>query len=436
MFEDKTIQPLPAQSSRRSFLRSAGLSAVAPFVIGSSAQAERPAGNAVTMGKSDVTGIRVTGIDLHIVRVNERGDWYFIELKTNKGLVGLGECSHAFSKAVIGGETTVKDEVKAFFEFVKGESPFNIEQYRQRGFIRATDKLKQTVFSGIEQALWDLCGKSLGVPTYMLLGGKVHDQLNVYANINRATNERDANGRRAVASFQKNAEQALKNGFKAVKLAPFDEMKPLAQASAAQIQEDIDHAVKCVEGVRQTIGNDVLLLIDVHSHLNTELSQQTAKRIESSNLYWFEEPVDPQKFPTETKTINDSIQQTLAGGEAIFGRKGYAELIHNRALDIIMPDVKHCGGILELKYIAALAENAGGIKVAPHNPSGPLATAASVVACAGLSNFAILEYAFGEVPWSNDLVIPREQFNNGFLPVSDLPGNGISLNYDVLTKHK
>ncbi|MBO9570588.1 MAG: mandelate racemase/muconate lactonizing enzyme family protein [Chitinophagaceae bacterium] len=414
-------------STRRSFIRNAGIGLSSPLFFSFNTEEKYR----VPTEK----GVVVTDIDLHIIKVNERGDWYFIELKTNKGFTGLGECSHAFSKSLQDAQSMLKNEVKSFFELIKDQSPFNIELFRNRGLAKADNKLRRTVFSGIEQALWDLNGKILGVPVYNLLGGKLQDKLRVYANINRATNDRDNKGRRPVASFQRNAELAVKNGFNALKLAPFDEMRPLNNASETDIRDDIDHAIKCIEGVRSTIGNRIDLLIDVHSHLDVPLSIETAKRLEPSKLYWFEEPVNPDKFRTETATIKKSISQVLAGGEAIFGRHDYEELIHNRALGIIMPDVKHCGGLLELKYIAAMAETAG-IKVAPHNPSGPVATAASIAICATLPNFDILEYAFGEVPWSRDLVIPSEQFDNGFLNISDKPGTGITLNYKLINQHK
>lgn len=206
-------------NSRRSFLRHAGFGLSSPLFFSFGMDQSK---QTIPVDKRMV----ITGIDLHTIRVNQRGDWYFIELKTNKGISGLGECSHAFSKTIADGERILKSQVQHFFALIKDQSPFTIELYRQRGFAIADDKLKRTVFSGIEQALWDLCGKALGVPVYDLLGGKLRDKLRVYANINRATNERDSNGRRPVASFQKNAEQALKNGFSALKLAPFDEVRP------------------------------------------------------------------------------------------------------------------------------------------------------------------------------------------------------------------
>ncbi|GAB3284861.1 galactonate dehydratase [Larkinella harenae] len=320
---------------------------------------------------------------------------------------------------------------------MKGETPFVVEQFRQRGLLRARTggKTAITAFSGIEQALWDLAGKALDVPTYSLFGGKIRDTIKVYANINRATNERDANGRRLIASFQKNAEGALKSGFKAVKLAPFDDMKPLKTASPEQIEADLAYAIACTEAVRQTIGSEVDLLIDVHSHLNRALAIETARRLEKANLYWFEEAVDPQTQPEDTKAITEAIQQPVAGGEAIFGREGFAALIQNKALDIIMPDVKHCGGLLECRFIAALAEFSGGIQVSPHNPSGPISTAASVQVCAGMPNFSILEFAYGEVPWRAELINPAEEFRDGYLPVPTGPGLGYTLNHSVLSRH-
>lgn len=378
--------------------------------------------------------LTITDIKVHAVKVNARGNWYFVELKTDKGISGLGEASHGFSPK--DGDSQLLAEIKAFFELVKGESPFAIEQFRQRGIKKAGERGKTavTAFSAIEQALWDLNGKALDVPVYNLLGGKIRDKLYVYANINRATNERDANGRRLISSFQKNAENALKNGFKAVKLAPFDEMKPLKTADKNQIEADIDHAVKCIEAVRQTIGDATDLLIDAHSHLNKELAITTAKRLEKSGLYWFEEAINPEKNEEDTKVITDAINQPSAGGEAIFGRIGFDKLISTKALDIIMPDVKHCGGIQELRLIAAQAETQGNIKVAPHNPSGPVATAASVQVCATLPNFAILEYAFGEVPWRAELLSPAERFENGHIFVPDSLGLGHALNYDLVKK--
>jgi len=416
--------------SRRNFLKTAGPVAALPAL-------GLTKGQAGPAGRSSGPKLVVTDIRVHSVKVNQRGNWYFIELLTNGKISGLGEASHAFPISEKDGETRLKAAIAIFFELVKDQSPFDTERYRQRGWPRAKQggKIAITAFSGIEQALWDLAGKALEVPTYELLGGKLRDSIKVYANINRASNERDAQGRRLIASFQKNAELAIQSGFKAVKLAPFDEMRPLKSATPQQIEEDIRYAIACTEAVRKTIGSDVDLLIDVHSHLNRSLAIETAKRLESVNLYWFEEAVDPQTQPDDTKAITDAIRQPVAGGEAIAGLSDFAPLIGARALNVIMPDVKHCGGLQECRNIAALAQAVGGITVSPHNPSGPLSTAASVQVCAGMPNFSILEFAYGEVSWRADLLNPIEEFRNGYLPVPSGPGLGYTLNSAVVSKH-
>jgi galactonate dehydratase len=418
--------------SRRNFLKSTYLGALIPLSMTTASKAGAKENNLLEIHKD--TSLVITDINVHVVKVNQRGNWVIVELKTNKGITGLGEASHGTVGTTGDGQQSIQKELADFFELVKGTSSFSVEQYRQRGWAQAqAGRTSHTAFSAIEQALWDINGKALGVPVYQLLGGKIRDKVKAYANINRATNEKDANGRRPASAFQQNAELALKQGFSAIKMAPFDEMKALP-STPQQIQADVDHAILCIEAVRKTIGNTIDLLVDVHSHLDQALGIEVAKRVEPLNLFWFEEPVNPEKFVKETKAITDSTSTTTAGGESIFGREGFAPLIQAKALDILMPDVKHCGGILELKYIAAMAETAG-LKVAPHNPSGPIATAASVQAVATIPNFAILEVAYGEVPWRSLLTTPEEQFVDGYVTISDQPGFGFQLNKTEVAKH-
>jgi galactonate dehydratase len=150
-------------------------------------------------------------------------------------------------------------------------------------------------------------------------------------------------------------------------------------------------------------------------------------------LAWYEEPVPPERVE-ETLEIRRRIQQPMAGGEILYGVAGFAPLSRNRAVHIIMPDVKHCGGLLELIRIATVAEH-DGVTVAPHNPSGPVSTAASIQVCAVLKNFRLLEYQWGEVDWRRDLVTPPETFENGVIRVPERPGFGIELNERTVRAH-
>ena len=157
-----------------------------------------------------------------------------------------------------------------------------------------------------------------------------------------------------------------------------------------------------------------------------ERAVRVAQRLEPYNLAWYEEPVAPERVD-ETLAIKRRIKQKMAGGEVLFGINGFAPLIERRAVDVIMPDVKHCGGLLELTRITAAAA-ARDVLVSPHNPSGPVSTAASVHAAAGAPNVNLLELQYGEVPWRSEVLSPPEQFVGGEIRVSDRPGLGVELN--------
>lgn len=373
-----------------------------------------------------VPGLRVTGIELRPVRATSRTVWLFVRLLTDTGLVGLGEASDAFGFA----NTTASDtarmrrELDRFFTLIKGRSPLEIEFYRQRGEPLAREGLvPATAFSAIEQAMWDLAGQALDVPTYVLLGGKVRTSLPVYANINRATNPRTADG------FAAAARRAVADGFSAIKAAPFDGFPP-PTAPAAAITRAIDAGIDAVRAMRAAVGPSVGIMIDCHSFFDVEQSVAVAGRLEPYNLTWYEEPVPPERVE-DTLAIHRRIKQPMAGGEVLFGLSGFAPLVSRRAVDTIMPDVKHCGGLLEMTRIAAVAADAG-VMVAPHNPSGPVSTAASVHVCAGMKNVNYLELQYGEVDWRSDVLVPSERFVRGTIAIPDRPGFGVVLNDNVI----
>jgi galactonate dehydratase len=398
---------------RRELLVGAGSALLVPFLRPLCAWAAVPT-------------LRVTGVELLPVRATSRTVWLFVTLMTDAGLVGLGEASDAFGFA----NTTVTDaarmrqELERFFALIKGGSPFDVESYRQRGEGLARQGLvAATAFSAIEQAMWDLAGQALDVPTHVLLGGKVRARLPVYANINRATNPRTADG------FAAAARRATADGFQTIKAAPFDGFPPRT-APAAEIARAMDAGIDAVRAMRAAVGPSVGIMIDCHSFFDVEESVAIADRLASYNLTWYEEPVPPERVD-DTVAIRRRIKQPMAGGEVLFGLSGFGPLIRRHAVDTIMPDVKHCGGLLEMTRIAALAAEEG-VMVAPHNPSGPVSTAASIQVCAGMKNVNYLELQYGEVSWRSDVVLPPERFVGGTIEISDRPGLGVALNEDVI----
>jgi galactonate dehydratase len=374
--------------------------------------------------------LRVTGIELLPVRATQRTVWLFVRLRTDAGLTGLGEASDAFGFAnttKLDG-TRMESELRAFFGLIDGKSPLGIAAYRQQAEPLAAKGglVSATAYSAIEQALWDLSGKALDVPVHALFGGKLRDTLPTYANVNRATRPRTPDG------FAAAAKAAVQDGFRAVKAAPFDGFPPLTAAPAA-IEAAVENGIACTAAMRDAIGPDVELMIDCHSFFDVPLAERVARRLEPQRLAWYEEPVAPERVD-ETVEIRRRISQPMAGGEILFGVAGFAPLCRRRAVDVIMPDVKHCGGLLELTRIAAVAE-ADGVQVSPHNPSGPVGTAASVQVCAVLENFRLLELQWGEVDWRREVLEPGEVFTNGAIRVPESPGFGVALNDGVIRAH-
>jgi galactonate dehydratase len=278
--------------------------------------------------------------------------------------------------------------------------------------------------SAIEQALYDVQGQAAGVPSYQLFGGKLRDTVRNYANINRSSVGREP------AAFAKMAGSAVAAGFDAIKLAPFDGMP--ANGSAAEIEAHTRLGVDCVRAVREVVGSDRDLLIDAHSHFDRARGMDLLRRLEPLNLFWLEEVARPLE---DLAAINQAAPMPTAGGESLFGLRENHRYIHAGAVDILMPDVKYCGGMLELKKVAAMAEGAG-MPVSPHGPASPVGNVAAAQVCVGLPNFQILEFSHGETDWRSELIDPPETLAKGMLAVSDQPGFGIRLNEKTAERHR
>ena len=366
--------------------------------------------------------MRINKIDVLSFAVTPRGNWSFVQLGTDKGLTGLGEATHAlgFTRASDEDDARIATALRETFAAVEGQSPFELEAYRERAWERAKagGLLMVTAFSAIEQAMCDLAGQALGVPLHELLGGRVRETVPVYANINRAAN------RRTPEDFAEKAQQAVSEGFRAVKAAVFDDF-PAASTDRAEREAKIELGVLRLEAMRKAVGQSVDIMVDCHSRFDRALSIAVAKRLEPTGLRWYEEPVDPEEL-VDTRAIRDSIAQPMAGGEVLFGREGFLPLLQSQAVDVIMPDVKHCGGVFEGKKIAALAETYG-VAFSPHNPSGPVSMAASGQLASTVPNCPVLEHAWGEVDWRAEVLDPPERFEDGAITLSGRPGIGHKL---------
>ena len=363
---------------------------------------------------SDISTIRIN-VDSTAQSPLGRG-WLFVKVKTDTGLIGLGEASRPDSIQV---QSYLENKLRG--ELI-GCDPTMIEIISNELLSQAHGRPAVTAVSAVEQALWDIWGQRLGLPIWALLGGRYRDKVILYANINHATFDGSPDG------FARNARQAVDEGFTAIKCAPFDGVSyrfPDRADNLPGIKRGIDR----VAAVRETIGSDVRLMVDCHSRFDVPTAIEVARQLEPFKLTWLEEPV--------TSTDSDGLERIrehsampIAGGESLIGRAGFWDIVRRRVLDVIMPDVKHTGGILELRKIAATAETCS-LKVSPHNPSGPISTMASVHVCATIPNFFALEYPWGEAPWRGKLLIPEEIIHDGAINVPDRPGLGFTLDEEV-----
>jgi len=358
---------------------------------------------------------RLKDIEVFQVPVNKRGGWVLVRLRTDQGVTGIADASHGRD------EITIRN-LRTLFEQMKGRSFTDIEYLRKIAApIVERDKTSgATALGGLEQAMWDIAGQIFGVPVYALFGGKLRDSVRNYANINRSTFDRTPQG------FAKWAEDAVKNGFDAIKLAPFDGFPKDPSKAEAHIQLGLD----CARAIRQAAGPKADILIDGHSNFTLERGLQLAREFEPLNLFWLEEVC--RGIP-ELARINQAAKMPTAGGESIFGLKGFYPYIAGGAVDIIMPDIKYCGGLLEMKKIAAMGEGAG-LPVSPHGPASPVGNIAAAHVCVTLPNFLILEYGYGEVPWRRELIEPAEPITKGHITLNGGSGFGFTLNEKTIQK--
>lgn len=220
---------------------------------------------------------------------------------------------------------------------------------------------------------------------------------------------------------------AVKRGITAMKWDPFG--KSYLQIS----NKDLDTALECVAKVREAVGNGVDLLIEGHGRFDVPTGIKIAKELEQFKPMWFEEPVPPNNIEA-LKAVRDKSPVAISAGERLYTRFDYNPLFAARAADYIQPDVSHAGGIMELKKIAAIAE-ANYIPFAPHNPSGPVANAATLQLAACCPNFCILEIMYSDVDYRKFVTDERLVYENGRIKIGDKPGMGIELNEEECLKH-
>ena len=358
-----------------------------------------------------ITSIRT--LICHAYRTN----WVFVKVLTDEGLHGVGECTLEHR------ELTVAQAVQDLARTLIGKDPHNIEaiwHQAYRDVYWRGGPVLMSALSGVEMALWDIKGKALGVPVYQLLGGKVRDAVPCYANGWFAP-------AKTPDEFAEKARRAVQAGFRGLKWDPF---------GAAYLEIDkqgLRDALRCIEAVVGAVGPEVDILIEGHGRFNVPTAIRIAHALEDFDIHWFEEPIPPDNLEALAE-VKLRSRVPIAAGERLYSRWDYQRFFTLRCADFAQPDVSHVGGIMEVKKIAAQAE-ALHLAICPHNPSGPVANAASLQLAACVPNFSVLETMSADVPHRREVSTERVGFENGALRIPDGPGLGIDLNEEAIAAH-
>ncbi len=343
----------------------------------------------------------------------------FVKVETDEGITGISEVRM----------NNRTDALVAYIDGAKrrhviGSDPFNTEDLYQRLFRDDYGRAGEIVATGIsiiEIACWDIIGKALNQPVYRLLGGACRDKIKAYANgwyrVERTPEE-----------FHAAAQKVIEKGYKALKFDPFG-----AGYYELSYEEKLK-SVSLVEAVRDAVGPEVEILVEMHGRFSPYTAIEIAAELEKYEPSWVEEPVPPDNIAALAKA-SEKINLPVATGERLHNKYEYRELINLQAADILQPDITQTGGFLETKKIAAMGDMCY-MTVAPHNVGGPVSTAAALHLAACTTNFKIQEHFndFSEA-WVKEAATGCPEVIDGYFSLPNGPGLGMELNEDLIAQH-
>jgi galactonate dehydratase len=359
---------------------------------------------------------RIDRIEFRGVNVTPRTNWCFLEVRTEDGLLGVGECTLSNHEGLLAAEAQRLAAAAVGQDARQRNRLARLIPHAPGGLVAAT------IVSAFEQALADLAARRAGQPLHLFLGGALRDPVRLYANINRGAHPRSPDG------FAGAARRAVADGFRALKLAPFEPLvweDGFCETNRAAYAEGLAR----IAAVREAVGPDIEVMVDAHWRFSPGGAAGLVEDLAEFRLYWLECPV-AEANRAEIRRLRGMANDRgmrLAGAESLAGLGAYRPLVETGCYDVLMPDVKHAGGLEEIRRIAALAQTAG-VEIAPHNPTGPVCHAHSVHLCAVIPNFLFLEVQFGETEAFFDMVEGASlRFQQGAAPLPQAPGLGVGL---------
>lgn len=339
--------------------------------------------------------------------------WMLVKISTDEGITGWGE------PTLEGKATVVEEAVRIMGAGILSEDPMQVERLYQRmyrgGFYRGGGILCSAI-SGIEQALWDIKGKKLGVPVWQLLGGRCRDRIRMYAH--------------AIPFQDDPTEQEIRYWIQKRKTDGFTALKtsmvapPIRHIDSFAKVEDITSRIALM---RETAGKEMDIAIDFHGRVSPAMAPILMRELEAYHPMFIEEPVLPENVDV-MKKVSLATVIPIAAGERLFTTFGFRELIEKQAVSVVQPDLCHCGGILQAFKIAAMAQNYY-ISVAPHNPLGPVALAACLQLDTCIDNFTAQEHPTEEQKRDLGVGLFKQPFEikNGYIDVPTAPGLGFEI---------
>ena len=338
-------------------------------------------------------------------------NWVLVKIETDTELYGWGEAT------LEGKEDVVMSQIEHMGQQLIGRDPCRVEHIWQLLYRHAFWRggvVHNSALAGIDQALWDLRGKAWKVPVYQLLGGKVRDFIRLYTHVGIYEPDR----------MEEEARRDVEDGYTAMKTGAWtgDELLPN--------RERIEFFAERIGRLRNTVGDGIDIMVDDHGRGTPSSATRLMKALSPFGLFFLEESVQPDDLTGLERLRQADPPMDLAAGERLYSKWEFRSILEKRLLDIIQPDLCHAGGISEVKKIAAMAE-AYYVQVAPHNPQGPISTAAAAHLGLATPNFLILEYVRQD-PYRDQAMSQSWVVDGGCLYVPDEPGLGVELNEKAL----
>lgn len=350
-------------------------------------------------------------------------NWVFVKVVTDEGLVGWGEATTEWrTQAVVA-------SIQDIAPLVEGQDAFRIEYLWQRMHRQQFWKggvVSMSALSGIDQALHDIKAQALGVPIFELLGGRVRERLRLYDHLGGGSPDA-VYGEVNPAAFADAAVRSVEDGFTAVKILAVPAGPALPDSASLRL------AGEAMGAVRSAVGDDVEIMVDLHGRCSPAAAVAYMRALEPGRPWFIEEPCQPELVDVLPR-LAASTSTPLALGERLVGRAEFGRVLRTEALGVIQPDVCHCGGLSEMRRIAAMAETHG-VAVAPHNPLGPIATMHNLHFAAATPNWIVQEQMRGAVPWFDDVVTQPLAIDGGYAAVPAGPGLGTAVDEEQAKRH-